>query len=67
MKYTKQTPQAFIISLLIVTVPLWLLQKYQGGGFAWYYIAVIALGYILINNSGISASLNYLQAQSKKG
>ncbi len=61
--YSKQSVIAFVVSMVIISIPLWLLQNYEGGSFAWYYMAVIALGYILVNNKGIAASLKFFQSQ----
>lgn len=65
MSYTRQTPQAFFIALVIVTIPLWLLENYKASEMSWYYIGIIALGYILLNNPGIAAELSYFQSQMR--
>lgn len=55
----------FIIALVIVSIPLWILERYEGDKFALAYMAVVILAFITFNQSGLSKELSYFQGKMK--
>lgn len=67
MSYSKIPIARFFLALLIVTIPIWVMERYDAEGLTWLYTFIILLGFILANDSGMGDFTTWVDTIIKKG